>query len=734
MPPVLADLFDFPKLQRLMDNFYEVTGVSVAMIDTLGTILVSSTRPALCTQFYDAFSESSSSCRLSRALLQEEVGVGHPVTTLCPHGLLDAAEPIIIQGERLGALLIGQVFAEQPDLEHYRKEADRFGFDTDRFLQFLASVPVISKDRFEQILKLMSSLTKMLIDQGLSRLAAQQSVLAANQHAERSIRDIRRQKAQLKIYAMNHPSCSELLDTALEQALILSDSRIGSVYFYDEELRLFTLYSWSAAGMSNCAIVDKQTVHELDKAGLLGETVRQRKPVITNDCSTLHPFMNEIPAGHESLKRYLNLPIFRNGNIIAVVGVGNKEEEYTESDVRQLQLFLDSVWNVIERLKAEDELKAAKELAEASNRMKSDLMANLSHELRTPLNGVIGGLQLMRFTELTEEQDEFLSMVEEAAANELTLVNNLLELVKLEAEGVYLEHQPFSPRQCLDEAVQVHEGAARQKGIALLQEVPPDLPAELVGDRVRIRQILHSLIGNAIKFTEQGSVTISITCRDLQDGAVLAGFRVTDTGIGIEPDKLDGIFEMFIQSDMSHTRRFGGLGLGLAICRRLAAAMGGSISAESVPGSGSSFCLELPLNRVTAGRGGETVNRELLILLVEDDYLSSVTSERMLRKLGHQVVTAGDGKEAVEACRRQIFDLVLMDIQMPVMNGFDALLQIRALEHELGRSHVSVIAQTAYARWNFHESMLGEGFDGFIAKPLIREELEAVIAGCCRGD
>jgi two-component system, sensor histidine kinase len=732
MPLSLTKLFDLQKLQKLLDNFYRVTGISVAVIDTDGTLLVSSARPALCAQFYDAFPRSAQSCRLSRAFLQDEAFSGQQaVSSICPHGLLDAAEPIIIQGHRIGALLMGQVFAEPPDLAFYRQEAERYQFDTEAFLQELTSVPVIGHEQFGNTLALMKSLTFMLIDQGMTRLAAEESMENVRLHSERSIKDIRRQKAQLKMYAMEHPSCNELLDMALEEALALSGSNIGYVFHYDEASSLFTLYAWSKSVVDECHVAGNMTVYELEKFGLMGEAVRQRKPIITNDYEAVSPVKKGVPKGHVPLKRHLNLPIFRNKQIVAVVGVGNKAVDYTDNDVRQLQLFMDGVWNIVERRKAEDELTAAKELAEASSRMKTELMANLSHELRTPLNGVLGGLQLLRFTELTDEQDEFLGMVEEAAANELTLVNNLLELVRLEAEGVQVAHGAFSLRQCVDETMQAHDSVARQKGLTLLQELPTDLPTELIGDKVRIRQILHSLVGNAIKFTEQGTVTLGISVEAGDNGTMLTRFGVTDTGIGIEPEKLAGIFELFIQSDMSNTRRFGGLGLGLTICNRLAAAMGGCIRAESVPGKGSSFYLELPLELPAASRSDKAAARQLLILLVEDDYLSSLTSERLLRKLGHNVVTSFDGKDAVEKWKRTAFDLILMDIQMPIMTGFEALQQIRHLEHELGKPRVMVVAQTAYARWNYQESCMSDGFDGFIAKPLMREELEAVIDNLC---
>jgi two-component system CheB/CheR fusion protein len=427
------------------------------------------------------------------------------------------------------------------------------------------------------------------------------------------------------------------------------------------------------------------------------------------------------------LVRHLSVPIFNKDRIAAVVVIGNKESDYTEEDLRHLELFLKNSWNLIQRRKAEDELKTAKELAETSLKMKSELLASLSHELRTPLNGVIGGSQLLRFTELTEDQDEFLGMVEEAAANELMLVNNLLELVQLEAEGVHLNNAPFSLTSCIDEALQVFQGTARSKGIALQKMVPAAMPDKVTGDKARIRQILYSLLGNGIKFTSSGSVTLNFNYTTERDGQMLARFCVQDTGIGIAPEKLERIFEPFVQADMSHTRSYGGLGLGLAICRHLTDALGGTISAKSAPGEGSKFCLELPLQVLHETPAGIT-GQGLQILLVEDDYLSCLTGEALLHAMGHQVTAAHSGAEAISRWERGNFDIILLDIHMPVMDGFEVMQKIRAREHELGRPRLPIIAQTAYARLNFHESFLSADFDGFIPKPLIRNELELVLA------
>lgn len=453
---------------------------------------------------------------------------------------------------------------------------------------------------------------------------------------------------------------------------------------------------------------------------------------MTNNYAADNPLKKGCPEGHVVLVRHLNLPIIQDNRIVAVVGVGNKQTDYTADDIRHLEIFMHDAWTMVERQRAVEEMVKAKEMAEESSRMKTHLLNNLSHELRTPLNGIIGGTQLLQMTELTDEQTEYLAMIEETSANELALVNNLLELVHLECSDTQFASVPFSVRQCINEMMQSYQLMAGQKGLQLLQELSDDLPVELVGDRVRLQQILNLLFSNAIKFTEAGSVTIQCSAQQQGDEVCLLEFRIADTGIGVASDKLEQIFELFVQSDMSNTRRFGGLGLGLPICRRLVTAMGGRIWCENSPGTGSSFVVELPFHLHThSPEGLQGMSRQLNILVAEDDYISTQVAERMLKKGGHHVITAENGKAAVDQWKRLQVDLILMDVSMPEMNGFEALHRIRELEREQGKPRVPVVALTSYARWHYHEEFLHADFDGYMQKPLKMQELEAVLASCC---
>lgn len=728
MPASLQTLLDLSKLQELLNGFTRATGITATIIDNQGSLLASSVRPSLCTKYTDIDS-AHSRCRFNRFhLLQAGSDQGSSDGGHCPHGLVDAVEPIMLDGTQLGSLVIGQVFLQKPDFDWYYELAKRKEYDSVEYLHDVHAVPVVSEEHFENARNLMTGLSSMLAEQALARHRAEQNENTARLHAERFVREISRQKKQLQMYAMDDATCSELLDSMLENALQLADSSIACLFEYDEDSRIVAFSRCYPPQASPSTDLLPQAVCGLDTSGLWGEAIRQRRPVLVNPPFTPDSGSPRIePDGSAKLVRHLNLPIFSKGRIVASILLGNKDADYTEEDARHLKLFLNGAWSLVERRKTEELLRSAIEMAESALKTKSELLTSLSHELRTPLNGVIGGSQLLRFTELSSEQDEYLGMVEEAAANELLLVNNLLELVQLEADGTRTCTMPFSLHACIDEVLQVFQGAASAKGIALRKVLQPALPDLVSGDKARIRQILCCLLGNGIKFTAKGGVLLRVDSITGLDGQLITRFCVQDTGIGIAPEKLQRIFEPFVQADMSDTRAFGGLGLGLAICRHLTGALGGTLSVTSTLGAGSTFSLEVPLQPVS-DRSAGSINPGLHILLVEDDYLSSKAAEALLHALGHRVTTAYTGEEALSKWEQGSFDIILLDIHMPVTDGFEALQKIRARAAELGRPRLPIIAQTVYARMNYHETYLSAGFDGFISKPLIREELELALS------
>ena len=466
---------------------------------------------------------------------------------------------------------------------------------------------------------------------------------------------------------------------------------------------------------------------------LIGQTPRILQGPMT--CrETLNRLKNALSQGKAFQGELQNYS--KDGNIywldISIVPVKDENGHIThfagiERDITQRKIF-------------EMQLQVTKDAAETANKAKGDFLANMSHELRTPMNGIIGLSELLMEMDIASEQNELAEAINSSSRNLLILLNDILDLSKIEAGELTFEHIPFDPRRAVRQTVDLLKPIASKKRIVLENTINPIVPEKLMGDPSRVQQIMNNLISNAIKFTEVGYVRVDITSTGLQTGDPELHIRVEDTGIGIPDHKQKEVFQKFTQADVSTARKYGGTGLGLSITQELVEMMGGTIGFDSEEGKGTTFYVRLPIEiaehdieDTDAVSTAAPINTGAKVMVVDDHPVNLLFMRKVLKKIGFgDVDEATCGREAIELAEQHEYDLIFMDCQMPEIDGFEASTIIREREKEVGE--IKIIAVTADAMKGARERCINAGMNDYISKPVDTEKLRAVLGEWVPGD
>ncbi len=716
---------DLEDLQTLLTNFCDAVGVASAISDLKGNLLAFANFQRACTQFHRVGEVSSQRCAESDSILGSSLEEGQNFTIYqCKNGLTDAASPLIIDGKHLANILIGQFHLQEPDLEFFRRQARDLGYDEEDYLSSIKEVPMMSKDKLPSILGFLSGFAKIVGTLTLDRIRASQAAedlkrraeelrrsqaaaLSLAEDAEIARSEIARYKDHLEQLVKDR---TEELRVSEERTRLLLESVDEGIIgvSVDGEMTFINPAACRMLGYSPDEFESKelhgliQYAHE-DGSPYPQEDCPMRKSITGGTASHIDSEVLWRKDGTSFPVAYSSNPVHKDGSLVGSV--------ITFSDITARKL-------------AEEQVRRAKEIAEEATKAKSDFLANMSHEIRTPMNAVIGMAHLALQTELTPKQADYLTKIQRSAHSLLGIINDILDFSKIEAGKLEMESVDFSLDEVLDNVSTVVGLKVHEKRLEFLMDTPQDVPLALVGDPLRLGQVLINLCNNAVKFTEQGEIVISTRLLEKQDEWVMLEFSVRDTGVGLTQEQKGKLFQAFSQADMSTTRKYGGTGLGLTISKRLVNMMGGEIGVESEAGKGSEFIFTAKFGlarKFSRKRLEPSVDlRGMRVLVIDDNASSREILKSLLETMSFEVTVAASAEEGIAELEKEAnirpYRLVLMDWKMPGMDGIKATELIKNLPSLPQKP--KVIIATAYGREEVMQRSEKVGVDGFLLKPV----------------
>ncbi len=597
------------------------------------------------------------------------------------------------------------------------------------------TAPVTSQDEIGTLAGAFNDMTGQLREtlEGLEQRVAERTEELAVQNAELEALH------ETSLGVMHRLEIDDLLHEVLVRAGELTDTNHGYIDLIQGDQQ--ALVTRAAIGVFQ----EEETAPSTRGEGLVGRVMETLEPSVIDDYDSWPGRIRSVPRGR--IKAIVSVPLMSADTAIGALGIArdaSDERSFSTSEVERLQRFAQLAMIALDNARLYATAHDARTAADAANAAKSTFLAAMSHEIRTPMNAVIGMSGLLLRSDLDSEQREEAQIIRTSSEALLTIINDILDFSKIEAGRMELETSPFSLRECVDGAMALIRPLASDKALALESHIADGVPAILMGDVSRLRQILLNLLSNAVKFTESGGITLTATATPAgQDGALELHITVTDTGLGIPETAMARMFQSFSQADASISRKHGGTGLGLAISKRLSEAMGGTMWVQSagIPGQGSTFHLTITTRaaddqrvRSTGADGAardldpdHATRHPLRILLVEDNVVNQKLALRLLSLMGYQADIASNGIEAIEAIERQRYDLVLMDVQMPEMDGIEATEHI--VQHVPATDRPWIVAMTANAMDGDRERCIEAGMNDYISKPIRVEELVPAVLG-----